>query len=185
MKLTILTVYFFLISFVLIAQSDSGYSIEGDRVKKKINTDWMDKVFIGGNMGLSFGTNYSYLNLSPNLGYKLTEKMSVGTGVSYIYTKTNGIDFHDYGANVFTRYRVFDQIFAMAQYEVLSYDYGLERGRDIYSTVLVGGGLVQPIGANANFIVSVLYNLLYDVDSLNNGPYSSPLVVSGGVSLGF
>lgn len=183
MKSIVLVFSLVLCSFVIHAQSQGGYTIEGDKLKK-LDAKWMDKVFVGGNIGLSFGTNYSYLNLSPNIGYQVTEKISVGTGISYIYTNNNGVDFHDYGGNVFTRYKILDQFFAMAQYEILNYDYGFERGRDNYSTVLLGGGITQSVGKNANIVVTALYNLLYDSNSADNGPYNSPLVVSGGISLG-
>jgi len=187
MKYIVLILISFLFSFSLIAQtSESGYSIEGDKDRKfNLDADWMDKIVLGGNVGLSFENNFLYLNLSPNLGYQITEKLTLGTGVSYIYSSFNGVSFHNYGANFFSRYKIFDQIFAMAQYELLNYDSGLESGRENYSTLLLGGGLAQPIGGNAYLVVSALYNVLYDTNSLNNGPYNSPLIVSGGISLGF
>ena len=48
------------------------------------NTD--SKFYWGGNLGLMFGT-YTIIDISPEVGYKVTERFHVGTGLTYTYYK--------------------------------------------------------------------------------------------------
>ena len=58
-----------------------------------------------------------------------------------------------------------------------------DRLTDDYASVFVGGGLSQPMGHNAAFLISAMYNLSYD--SNEPSPYDSPWVIGAGVSVGF
>ena len=157
------------------AQAQNQYDIS-DR------SDWQERIFVGGNMGLQFGSQ-TYINLSPTLGYRITNALSAGVGVSYIYQKIFNVSRTHYGGNVFGRVNITDQIFGMAQYESLSVDVGVEGRRLGLSSFLVGGGVQQPLGGNAVASFTVLYNLSY-VEG-EPSAYNSPIVIGGGVTLGF
>jgi hypothetical protein len=144
-------------------------------------SDWQERIFFGGNLGLQFG-GQTYVNLSPTMGYRLTNAVSVGVGVSYIYQKVFNISRTHYGVNTFARVNITDQFFGMAQYERLSVDVGVEGRRVGLSSMLVGGGIQQPLGGNAVASFTVLYNLSYKE---GNSLYNSPLVIGGGITLGF
>ena len=92
----------------------------------------------------------------------------------------------DYGGSVSTRFHVGQGFFLSASYEYLRFqyfDFAGDKLTDNYSSVFVGGGLSQPMGHNAAFIVSAMYNLSYE--SNEPSPYGSPWVIGAGVSVGF
>jgi hypothetical protein len=43
-----------------------------------------DRLFVGGNFGLSFG-NYTFINVSPQLGYRFNRFLAAGAGVNLQY----------------------------------------------------------------------------------------------------
>ncbi|MEQ9287303.1 MAG: hypothetical protein RIG77_10370 [Cyclobacteriaceae bacterium] len=145
-------------------------------------SDWQERIFMGGNMGLQVG-NQTYVNLSPTMGYRITNALSAGVGVSYIYTKAFGQSRTHYGGNVFGRANIADPFFAMVQYEYLSVDVGVEGRRLGLKSFLVGGGIQQPLGGNAVASFTVMYNLSY-VEG-EPSAYNSPIVIGGGITLGF
>jgi hypothetical protein len=152
-----------------------------------------DRMFFGGNLGLSFGTNFTVVNLSPIVGYRVTDRLGVGAGPIYQYTRIKDYGFNretvttnNYGFNTFARYALFNPFFAQVEYEYLNFEFvefDLDTFRDDYSSLFLGGGVNQSIGGNAAFSIIVLYNVLYNDDEF--GPYNSPLVVRGGVTVGF
>jgi len=153
------------------------------------NSDFRDRIFTGGNFGMSFGTT-TYIEISPTLGYRFTNEFSAGAGISYRYRKDKrfnpDLTTSDYGGSIFARYNIFDPFYARAEFEFLSYEIpfvGREGIRESYNSFLVGGGVSQPMGNKAALNFSVLYNLSYS--ELTPGPYNTPWIVRGGVTLGF
>ena len=69
------------ISNNLFAQDDSTTT-----KPPKERKPFKDRIYFGGNLGLQFG-NQTYIDISPLIGYKVTEKFSAGFGVTYIYYK--------------------------------------------------------------------------------------------------
>ena len=148
-----------------------------------------NRMFFGGGIGFGFG-DVDWVDISPMVGFKVLPQLGMGVGLSYRYVKDNRYEepftSSDYGANVFAQYTLVGNIFAMAEYEYLSYEYygtGGENTRDGLNSVLVGGGVFQPLGGNASLVLSTLYNLSYSENEA--GPYGSPWLVSAGVSVGF
>ena len=82
-----------------------------------------DRIFVGGNLGLQFGT-VTFADISPLVGYKFTEKITAGIGATYQYYhyKDKYYDFETnvYGGRVFARYNFTDYLFAHAEYEYLN-----------------------------------------------------------------
>jgi len=176
-----LVITFIGMSFSLSAQTDKEI---------QDNSSFLDRVFVGGNLGLQFG-DVTNVQIAPIVGYRVTNDFSAGVGVQYQYIKFKrfvpALTSNNYGASVFARYRVKAPFFLQAEYEYLNYEYFVtasESLRSSLSSVFVGGGISQPLGGNAAFTLSVMYNLSYDATDLNS-PYSSPLRVTGGINLGF
>lgn len=148
-----------------------------------------DRVYVGGGFGLGFTNTVDYVAVSPNLGYRITQRWSLGVGVSYQYRnyKIYKLKTNDWGGSIFTRYRVFNPFFLHTEYEYINYDYinptDLSKTRKGYSSILAGGGITQPITRNAVFVISALYNLTYS--DLDPGPYNSPWNIRIGISAGF
>ncbi|MDH5475127.1 MAG: hypothetical protein OEX22_05490 [Cyclobacteriaceae bacterium] len=154
-------------------------------------SSFRDRLFTGGGVGAGFGT-FTWVQLAPVVGYRITNEFSAGIGVQYRYSSykqfTPKITTNDYGANLFARYNIRTPFFAQVEYEYLDYEFidaaDFSKIRKGNTAFLVGGGMSQPMGGKAFFNLTALYNLLYSPGGAFN-PYSSPWVLRAGVSLGF
>ncbi len=171
-------------SGVLVAQPDT---LESQPAKQR--TPLKDRIYFGGNLGLQFG-NQTYIDISPLVGYKFTEKFSAGVGITYIYYKQHFKNYPQYdystsiyGGRVFSRYYFIENLFGHVEVEMLNMEvfntikYDYER-KNILSP-FVGAGYVQRFGERSGIYIMLLYNLNDTPDS----PYSNP-VVRIGVNLG-
>lgn len=151
---------------------------------------WKDRMFFGGGLGFGFG-DVDFVSVEPLVGFRLHPKVSVGTSFLYRYVSDSRFpdDIHtnDYGARAFVQFFPVPNFFGQVEYEYLDYEYvlpTLDTARTSAGSVFVGGGVSQPLGHNAAFFASTLYNLSYD-DEDPTSPYDSPWVVRAGVSVGF
>jgi len=148
-----------------------------------------DRVWFGGGVGLGFG-DVDYVSVEPVVGFNVTSKISVGGGLIYRSTKDGraspSFRTTDYGADVFTRYRVLGPVFLQAEYEHLRYEYSLggAKERDDFDSVLAGAGFSTPLGGRASFFALALYNFSYDAEDLQS-PYADAWSYRAGVSFGF
>lgn len=149
-----------------------------------------DRIFFGGNFALSFGNVNTFVNISPRVGYRVTDRFSAGVGITYMYWRFNNrfafnnVSTSVYGGNIFTRYAITNQIFAHAEGELLSaedFTTQDEGDRTLVPGLFIGGGYAVRLGNRSFLNIMVLYNLLYD----NNvsSPYTSPIDVRIGVQL--
>ena len=177
---------FFVVVFFL---STAAIAQNGNEIDER--SSFLDRIFVGGNLGLSFG-DITNIQIAPIVGYRVTNEFSVGLGPRYQYTriKVNGgsdLTSNNYGFNLFARYNIVEPFFLQAEYEYLNFELfnrDLTSFRENFSSVLVGGGISQPIGSRAFFNLTVLYNLSHDnTDPIR--PYDSPLIVRAGINLGF
>jgi len=161
---------------------------------------FMDKLFFGGGVGAGFG-NYTYISVSPIIGYRLTPRLSTGVRLMYQYTTFKYYDYidqkdetyngNDFGIGGFATFSLFGPVFLQAEYEHLSYDglyYDGTQDRTSFDSFMAGGGISQPVGRKSSFFLAVLYNFSYA--NFNNAnayrsPYNSPWVVRIGISGGF
>ena len=155
---------------------------------QKKNSASENQVYYGGNIGLSFGS-YFRISIMPLIGYKLSPQTSVGLKLGYEYVEDNRRDekltASNYGASVFTRYRVIPNAYLHAEFAYFSYKYKLENLETVRTWVpflYLGGGYIQPVGPNTALFVEVLFDVLQDA----NSPYKAwDPVISVGVAAGF
>jgi hypothetical protein len=155
-----------------------------------------DRLFFGGNFGLMFGT-ITNIEISPLVGYYITPRLAAGTGIRFEYYRDKGYyaPYHTtiFGGNVFSRYTIIKNlgeglniglnagIFGQVEYEALSLEKAYfeppytKDGRFISHSILVGGGIIQPVGRRSAFLVTVLYNL----NENSRSPYNNPIVRVG------
>lgn len=135
-----------------------------------------DRIYFGGGLGLGGGTGYFSLALNPIVGYMVTPKFSVGTGVNYQTISYTDIKpsrtISQYGVSPFMRYN-FDQLFAYSEYNLLSTNYIGSDNRQWVSRFLIGLGYSQPLGNRGAINVVGLYDVLYQQ---NSSPFASPYV---------
>jgi len=151
-----------------------------------------ERITIGGDLGLSFGSQLTYIRIAPVLGYIVSPKFTVGAGPSFQYWEDRryapSLETTIYGASTFGRYFVIEQLFLQAELEVLNLDeinFALgsdfsNRGRVTIPVFFVGGGYSQRSAGGSGFFVSIMYDLIGDL----NSPYPNDLVFRVGGFIG-
>jgi len=132
-----------------------------------------ERIFIGGNLGLQIGNINTSVVISPMIGYRITNRITSGMGLTYQYYRDTGWGnlkgftsvIHIYGGSLFTRYHVTRHIFAHAEYEALNLDSQMgwkldpaNKNRFWEQNYFAGGGYRTPLGPRANLNLMVLYN---------------------------
>jgi hypothetical protein len=174
--------------FVLI----SSYCYGQRQYDREGEPTFFDRTYFGGTFSLQFG-DFTAIVLSPIAGYMVTNRFSVGPGITYQYLKGEAIDYRGqrysydsniYGFNAFARYNITPMFFAYTEYESLKVDFpsldGTELVREWVPGYFIGGGVFQPVGGRAGLGLSVLFNLLHDD---RKSPYNSNLILRAGITL--
>jgi hypothetical protein len=159
---------------LIVIESYDGDSIAAMGNKSPIN-DKESKFYYGGYLNLTFGS-YTAIGVSPLIAYKINPKLSAGTTLTYEYISDNryaGYTYKasNYGASIFSRYRIIPQIYLHAEFSEMNYDsyasYG-DNNRYWVPFLFLGGGFSQPISPNT----WVNTQILFDVIQNENSPYS-------------
>lgn len=181
---------FLVCSFSLFAQVEEPVQIEGKKKPAEEKPRFVDRLVFGGDIGLSVGT-YTYINVSPAIGYRVTDRLTVGLGPIYIYEsyKNYNLKSSMYGIKAITSFTVLRSTDINPNFQIgnlilhmenevinvkpLMYDqfgpiYGTRQWIDNF---LIGGGLSQSLSSKFN--VSVL--ILWDVTNNAYSPYSNPI----------
>ncbi len=158
------------------------------------NTDQNDNkagsFFVGGNLGLQFGT-VTLIDVSPMAGYYFTDNWSMGIGATYKYYRYTLLDSKFvstyYGGRAFTRYQLksnsidlLNHLFLHGEYELLNFRFEPEgQGNEYENTKVesyfIGGGYNAPLSRKVNAHILLLYNLNDTADS----PYDNPVIRVG------
>ena len=159
--------------------------------KNKQSGDFWQRTRFGGNLGAGFSNGFSYVNVSPRMYYLATEKLWLGAGLTFIWSKDNYYpppydQQFVYGLNFSAQYMLIGPIFLQVEYEPLSFEKftgGIDPNSGRYvvtgeervwiNNLFLGGGIAQPMGRGM-FFASVLYNVTW-TSSLDSY-YSSPWV---------
>lgn len=144
-----------------------------------------DRLWVGGNVGAGFGNIVTFVDVSPRVGYLLTDRFSLGTGFSYQYMRDNFFNYasHIYGPNVFARYQALDFLFLHAEYEHLFLRYldDLTVNGPIRVTapgLYAGAGLSNGFGdGRTQGYIMVLYN--FNETRFTPGPRRNPIIQFG------
>ena len=182
--------YFIKILVIFLIIGSFGNNLFSQTPDEK-NFELSDRIFFGGDFALMFGT-LNYIEISPRIGYRLSDELSAGVGVIYKhissrnYYSTVSFSTSIFGGNMFANYMITENIYPHIEFEVLSlerkyFDYigGFpENGRYFYESLFVGAGYKYPIGANTFITTTFLYNL----NHTSNSPYDSPYVWRVGVN---
>jgi len=148
-----------------------------DRPARKDAPSPHDRIFVGGNFGLQFGT-FTYIEISPVIGYWLAPRLSVAAGPTFKYYKDPYGDSDVWGGKGYARFIVVNDlnnlipigmgtsIFLHGEYESLSFksEYlGVQSvaARINVNTALVGGGFSQPVGGRGRINFAILW-VVYD-----------------------
>lgn len=150
----------------------------GQTENEYVTTTLRDKLYFGGNLGVQFGT-ITNIDVSPLIGYEITQRLSAGLGATYKYYKNNSYDIstYIYGGRVFSRIQIFKMLFLHFEIEPLNiedfyFDYG---ERKWITNVNVGAGYVQPLGKRSSINLMVLWN----INETTLSPYENPIIRVG------
>ena len=148
-----------------------------------------ERLWFGGNIGLSFGT-ITAVQLDPMVGYKVDKagRFMLGTGGSYWYFSDNRFapawTFTGYGYRLFSRYRFIEQAFAHVEFLHMNVDgarnelFGPVDQRIWVPHMLVGGGYIQRVGDRTGIFIQVLFDVWQDPNSVYWG--QGPIFSVGG-----
>ena len=127
-----------------------------------------ERIFVGGNLGLQFGTT-TFINVSPLAGFRLTNRLSTGIGLTYQYFRDSyfiekPISEHRYGANCFLRFLIVPKFFLYSGYEVMiiGNQSTIDNDRFWESNYFLGAGYRAQIGERSFFNLMALYNFNRD-----------------------
>lgn len=184
MAIQLFIVVLFALCTEMLQAQDNGEPAIPQRPK----VPFKDRLFTGGNIGLQFGT-ITYIDVSPKLGYKITEQFAAGIGATYIYLKDKSYPNFSYqtdiyGGRVFSQYQLLENVLAYSEFEVLNAevynDFTATLKREYISSLLAGGGYSQSFGGNSSAVILVLFNLLESRYSFYQNP-----VIRIGFNIGF
>lgn len=164
------------------------------KIDKTKNLSFGERLYFGGDFGLSLGRTQTFINLSPLVGYKLNEKLSVGAGPVFQYWQDQVIYINDqtgfqyqkkvssliYGGKGFGRLFLFKDFFANAEFEYISADLPIQEGlteRRWIPAIWAGAGYMIRLTDKAGINIMVLYNPIFDQQ---DSPYTSPFDVRVG-----
>ena len=167
-----------LVSFLFL--SVNSFSQDSTMLRRhQPKKNFLDKVFVGGNLGFQFGQQ-TVADVSPLIGYKITDKIAAGIGVTYQYYSIHNryYDFQTnvYGGRVFGRYYFTDYLFGHVEYEYLNLEaFDFNRRRVDVESLLAGGGYMQRFGRNSGIVAMILYNFTETAYT----PYTNPIIRIG------
>ena len=157
-------------------------SVVPDKQKKEEKARISERLLFGGELGLSFGS-ITYIKIEPIVGYRVTDRLTMGLGPIYIYEKYKYYDWETsiYGGKAFVSFTVIKgsegggflslgNIQLHVENEVLNVEkYDFENQRIWIDNLLLGGGLFQPIGGRSGISIYILF----DVTQNKYSPYYS------------
>jgi hypothetical protein len=168
-----------------------GQRSQGTSPNSAANLPLKERLFFGG--GGSFGSGvhpyygfkYTYISVSPLVGYRITLPWAAGVQVTYQTYRfpTQGVNLDQYGVAPFTQYR-FGKLFGYAEYQMISVPSFDKSFRTLYKRLPIGIGFTQPIGQRAAINAVALYDVVYNRAT---SPFASPWILrvyftAGGIS---
>ena len=140
-------------SEIIYAQEEPEENTQVQPQQPQQKSQLSEKIFFGGGFGAGFGS-YTFISISPIIGYRITPKLSAGLRLMYQYTTYDYPDHqtgqmekyqgNDFGVGGFARFMVYGPLYLQAEYEHLNYD-GLywdgTSSRDSFNSFMAGGGI--------------------------------------------
>ncbi|RZL06706.1 MAG: hypothetical protein EOO62_18375 [Hymenobacter sp.] len=174
--------------------SPSGLELPGREQARKAaeqHAEQYTKLFVYSGIGLGYSSFYGYSNfnfsISPALGYRVNDRLSIGPGISYAYNHygqdySNGpstsVSTSSFGAKVFAQFMVYNNFFIHAEYEstraqflaVDQYNQYVGTITRTVQTPLAGIGYRSQISNRAAADIVVLYNFQDNYNSIYPNP---------------
>lgn len=178
------------------------------------------RLIFGGGFTAGAATGIFNIGVSPIVGYRITDRFSAGVQLGYQYQWVKdgqvvmdgitsqilykNLNYNRFSGGVWTRFIVWQNIFLSAEYEhnlfnVKEYfttqnGIGSRRTWDNGPSLLLGGGLRQPVTDNTSIVMILFYDVLQNIPSNQRGipgyqysisPYEGSLGFKIGINVGF
>lgn len=175
--------------------SPSGLELPGReqaRQAAQLHAEQYTKLFVYSGVGLGYSSIYGSstfnFSVSPAIGYRVTDRLAIGPGISYAYNnygfdngpgQTKHISASNFGVKVFGQFMVIDHFFIHAEYEttkaeLLAVDQqGYLTGGTVsrqVQTPLAGVGYRSQISNRAAADIVLLYNFQDNYNSIYPNP---------------
>ena len=150
----------------------------------------VQRIFWGGNLDMGFGT-VTQISLSPEVGYRITNRLSAGVGIDYMFVYSEYYNFKGsiFGGSVFASFTVIKSlgelipfigtdmgilIYGQFSYTNMGKFYTALSGEEPMwiASPMLGLGFQVPIGQRSYMVLSVMYNFDESMYSI----YSNPVV---------
>ncbi len=143
---------------------------------------FFDRFYVGGGVGMEFGSGNTNFDIQPLLGYHVTQPWSVGVQLYYSYSNNNNFKQNGYGGGVFTRYdvnmpavvnRIFPAIHFHAEYDYIRYNtrnkfYDTNTTSN-YNMLPMGMGVYIGAGGRSRVSFTALWDVLH-LSGTNGAP---------------
>jgi hypothetical protein len=162
------------------------------------STGFWSRFYYGGNIGMVFTDNQTQLQISPLLGYRISDQWSVGLQLAleyytYDYTFNGSVDVAKstgIGGGLFTRYeapvaflkKLNSGVYLHGEYNNMSnsgsYKHDPSRdGQQSQHSLLLGAGFYIPVGQRTRLSLTALWSVLHS----DSSPYSATPVLRLGI----
>lgn len=150
----------------------------------------VQRIFYGGNLDLAFGT-VTQISLSPEVGYRITNRLSAGVGIDYMFVYSEEYNFKGsiFGGNAFASFTVIKSLgelipFLRTDMGILIYgQFSYTNMGKFYTTLsgeepmwiaspMLGIGFQIPVSQRSYMLLTIMYNFNETTYSL----YSNPVV---------
>lgn len=148
-------------------------------IKKESGFD-KRKLIVGGHLGLGLGSDYTFIDVSPQIGYQFSRYFAGGGGINYTYYKSYDWSRNYLGMNLYARITPIQYIAFQVQPEVYRMWDNYYNNSEIVPCLLVGAGVIIPAGKGG--ISMMLY---YDLIQDKYSPHNSRLIYSVGYIFSF
>lgn len=175
---------------MILAQNDSTYFQlpNNKKEEKKKDFSWAERISVGGSFAFFASSRYTFIDLSPLIGYRLSKLFLIGAGPVYNYYSEYAYNtrytFNMYGFRIMARMYFIQNLFFQTGWDNLNRSIyvirnnTLQQDRIWIQNIWVGGGVRYSVGANSYMFTSVLFNL----NQTNYSPYPNPYIQIGFIS---
>lgn len=164
------------IIFILFSSSVSFAQFEDfeDNSDNEQKSTLREKIFMGGDFGVQLGT-LTFLNISPQVGYNITNYWSAGVCSTFMYFRNSYLNYQTsaYGGGVFTELYPFDILVLHGETQMVNiqaFDTFYNPFRTWDLNLLGGGGYRQKIGTKGAINYLILWNFTQSEYSVYSNP---------------
>ncbi len=154
------------------------------------NFNWFEtkqRIYVGGELGLSFGSGSSYIHIAPLIGYDITPKFSAGISAMYQLWRFKDYygtaNYNTFGGGVFTRFRPIEQVILQAEFDLFNtVDFAeLTYDRVNVPALMAGIGYANSFGDGAYYQIMLMYDFINNPNMPLPGVILQPLHLKMGI----